>query len=632
MADNTTLNTGTGGDVIATDDLTTLNGGAVTGVKVQRVKAGYGVDGTHVDVSAAFPLPGNVTDGTNIGKVSAAGEQIVSFTDLLPAAQSITAQDIVSTSVSGANNQSIVTGTPTAGSVASVAVSGDSSFSIQISGTWTGTLAFERSLDSGTTYTPIGAFSAGTSFITATVTQNGAFHGNAASATNIRVRSTATWTGTASVKLLAGAGGSTITIGNPLRLFDKVSGVEHSIKAASTAPVAADTALVVGLHPSSNAVTTAQSAVTTGNIVAATTIVGPISVVNMNLVSVTMTGTYAGVSNYFEVSSDNTTWFPIQGRVSDGSIANGFTGYSNASVAVDISLGAWTQFRVRATAWTSGSAVITIIAKAIAYDRTPSSLAVGYTAPGNPVFSFPPLLIGGTDGTNARMGVFKNAAAVAADYALAVTIHPSSAPTAAQPVTGTFFQATQPVSIAASVAVTGTFFQATQPVSLATNTPVIAAGTALIGSVKVSDGTNTATVKAASTASVAADTSVVVALSPNSPITFPTPTAFTLSSAATTNATSVKASAGTVFQIAVSNVGAAAAFVKLFNLATAPTVGTSVPVLTVPVGASGVVSIPFGELGMRFGTGIALSVTNLVADSDATAVAAAQVKVMVSYL
>lgn len=33
-------------------------------------------------------------------------------------------------------------------------------------------------------------------------------------------------------------------------------------------------------------------------------------------------------------------------------------------------------------------------------------------------------------------------------------------------VTGTFFQATQPVSIAAAVAVTGTFFQATQPVSV----------------------------------------------------------------------------------------------------------------------------------------------------------------------
>lgn len=37
---------------------------------------------------------------------------------------------------------------------------------------------------------------------------------------------------------------------------------------------------------------------------------------------------------------------------------------------------------------------------------------------------------------------------------------------ASQPVTGTFWQATQPVSIAGSVGVTGTFWQATQPVSL----------------------------------------------------------------------------------------------------------------------------------------------------------------------
>lgn len=44
------------------------------------------------------------------------------------------------------------------------------------------------------------------------------------------------------------------------------------------------------------------------------------------------------------------------------------------------------------------------------------------------------------------------------------------------------------------------------------------AGTNLIGSIKVTDGTNTAAVKAASTAAVAADPSLVVALSPNSPL------------------------------------------------------------------------------------------------------------------
>lgn len=54
MADNSAQG---GTDVIATDELTTLNGGAVSGFKVQRVKPGYGVDAALRDVSLAFPLP-----------------------------------------------------------------------------------------------------------------------------------------------------------------------------------------------------------------------------------------------------------------------------------------------------------------------------------------------------------------------------------------------------------------------------------------------------------------------------------------------------------------------------------------------------------------------------------------------
>jgi len=62
MADNTTLNSGSGGDVIATDD--------IAGVKHQRVKIQYGVDGSATDVSDTNPLPiddagGSLTvDGT----------------------------------------------------------------------------------------------------------------------------------------------------------------------------------------------------------------------------------------------------------------------------------------------------------------------------------------------------------------------------------------------------------------------------------------------------------------------------------------------------------------------------------------------------------------------------------------
>lgn len=54
MADNTTLNTGTGGDIIATDD--------ISGVKFQRVKIAIGADGVNDgDVSATNPIP---IDGT----------------------------------------------------------------------------------------------------------------------------------------------------------------------------------------------------------------------------------------------------------------------------------------------------------------------------------------------------------------------------------------------------------------------------------------------------------------------------------------------------------------------------------------------------------------------------------------
>jgi hypothetical protein len=147
------------------------------------------------------------------------------------------------------------------------------------------------------------------------------------------------------------------------------------------------------------------------------------------------------------------------------------------------------------------------------------------------------------------------------------------------------------------------------------------------GFVKLTDGTTAVPVKAASTAVAATDAAMVVGLSPNM-----SPSSSDINSAATTNATSIKASAGTVFSVTASNTGAAAAFVKLYNLATAPTVGTSVPVLTISVPASGTVTVNYGTFGKRYTTGIALAITNLAADTDTTAVAAAQVKVQTSYV
>lgn len=112
----------------------------------------------------------------------------------------------------------------------------------------------------------------------------------------------------------------------------------------------------------------------------------------------------------------------------------------------------------------------------------------------------------------------------------------------------------------------------------------------------------------------------------------PNPTSSAINSAATTNATSVKNAAGNVFSITASNTNAAARYVKLYNKASAPTVGTDVPVLTIPIPPGSAVNLEFGTPGWRFGTGIALAITANAVDSDTTAVAASEVKVLTAYI
>jgi hypothetical protein len=101
-----------------------------------------------------------------------------------------------------------------------------------------------------------------------------------------------------------------------------------------------------------------------------------------------------------------------------------------------------------------------------------------------------------------------------------------------------------------------------------------------------------------------------------------------LISAATTNATSVKASAGQVYAIYAHNLNAAVRYLKLYNKASAPTVGTDTPVLTLPIpgntaGAGFVLDT--GGMGIAFATGIALALTTGVADADTGAVAASEI-------
>lgn len=58
MSDNTRLNPGEGGDLYAANELDTVNGlPAEAGLKVQRVKLGFGDNGQLQDVHEGAPLP-----------------------------------------------------------------------------------------------------------------------------------------------------------------------------------------------------------------------------------------------------------------------------------------------------------------------------------------------------------------------------------------------------------------------------------------------------------------------------------------------------------------------------------------------------------------------------------------------
>jgi hypothetical protein len=99
---------------------------------------------------------------------------------------------------------------------------------------------------------------------------------------------------------------------------------------------------------------------------------------------------------------------------------------------------------------------------------------------------------------------------------------------------------------------------------------------------------------------------------------------------ASTNATLVKATQGCITSIALSNTTAALKYLKLYSKATAPVVGTDVPIFTLAIPANGnlVWDTP---MGMTIATGIGYGITGAVAEADTTATAANDVVGVICY-
>ncbi len=228
--------------------------------------------------------------------------------------------------------------------------------------------------------------------------------------------------------------------------------------------------------------------------------------------------------------------------------------------------------------------------------------------------------VGGTDGTNAQILSVTSAGALnIADGGNSITVD------------GTFWQATQPVSIAAtvnvadgggSITVDGTFWQATQPVSLASvpTHAVTQSGTWTVG---LSAAQTLATVTTVSTVTnlsqlggqaIAMGTGVRTAGTQRVTIATDDSVNVNLAMTAKSNASTtayaasliIKNSAGTLFMLNGYNSKTSDQFIQLFDSATLPADSTA-PKLTFYAPAESNFYFDFGMYGRAFTSGIVVS-------------------------
>jgi len=106
-----------------------------------------------------------------------------------------------------------------------------------------------------------------------------------------------------------------------------------------------------------------------------------------------------------------------------------------------------------------------------------------------------------------------------------------------------------------------------------------------------------------------------------------------LVSAASTNATNVKASAGTIYSLSGFNLNASPRYLKIYDKASSPTVGTDTPVAVfmMPGNANGSGFSKAFSVGLALSNGFSFAITGGIADNDTTAVGAGDCVINYSY-
>ncbi len=218
----------------------------------------------------------------------------------------ITALDTATIITAGQDNCQIYSGTPTPNSFVGGNFNGAGTARIQIKGTWTGSIQLEFSTDGGQTFMIASWQVNGTIYTRGTVTANGTFMGVASGCTNFRARAVAGFTGTATVIGVLSPTTGDVKINNALRLVDNNTG--------SMLTITNGAALISGNVEISN---DTGSPIPVSGTVAISNPVTTVSVSNLPTTQ-PVSGTVA-VSNFpasVEVSNDSGNPLPVSGSIS----------------------------------------------------------------------------------------------------------------------------------------------------------------------------------------------------------------------------------------------------------------------------------------------------------------------------